>query len=474
MDAIQSLKYFLPESFLLAGAFLVLLMDLITQNKKIVGLLSLLILGLFLCLAKAHAQTQTLSLFFGTFTLDGLTQFVRYLAGTITFITLLISLNYRKLPKAYQGEYYTLFLFMTFALILTSAASNLLMIFLSMEFVSILSYLMVGLLKKDARSKEAAIKYLLFGSAASAIMLYGISLLFGLSGSLDFRMVQQSVATMPQFFSITLIALIFFLVGLGFKISMAPFHMWAPDVYEAAPTPVTAFLTVAPKAVGMIALIRVLGIALEPLNPHWQQILVALSILTMTIGNLSAIAQTNIKRLIAYSSIAQAGYILMGLAVFGSLGIQSVLIYLATYALTNLGVFTAIVIVSNQTGSDEISSYAGLAKRSPFVAASLTVFLVSLAGIPPVAGFIGKWFVFASTVQNGFYVLAIAAALNSAVAAYYYFKIVKAMYLTPSDMETPVFAAPALRIALVTTLCGVILFGIIPHSLIGWIQQLQF
>ncbi|MSR77400.1 MAG: NADH-quinone oxidoreductase subunit N [Candidatus Omnitrophica bacterium] len=473
MNTLESLRYFLPETFLICGAFLALAVDLFSRNKKIVAALSLLTLALFFFLAKSHpAPAVGLSLFFGTFMLDPLTQFVRYLVPAVTFITLLASLNYRPLLKLYEGEYYVLFLFMVFGLILMGASSNLLMIFLSVEFVSILSYLMVGLLKKDARSKEAAIKYLLFGSAASAVMLYGISLLFGISGSLDFEAVGQAVSR-PEYFSLSTLALIFFLVGLGFKISMAPFHMWAPDVYEAAPTPVTAFLTVAPKAVGMIALIRVLGIALAPLSSQWQHILIVLSILTMTIGNLSAIAQTNIKRLIAYSSIAQAGYILMGLAVFGSVGIQSVLIYLVTYALTNLGVFTAIIIVSNQTGSDEITSYAGLAQRAPGVAASLTLFLISLAGIPPLAGFIGKWFVFSSTIQNGFYVLAIAAALNSTVAAYYYFKIVKAMYLTPAETETPVLAAPSLKIALGMTLLGTIIFGLAPQPLIDWIQHIR-
>ena len=468
MDAAESLKLFLPETLLLAGAFLVLFLDFFIQNKRTLGLIPLGVLGLVAFLAK-EIPSSPQSLFFGFFELDTFTYFFRMAALGIVAVTLLASLAYKPLPQNYGGEYYALFLFMAFGLILMAASANLLMIFLSVEFVSILSYLLVGFLKKDARSKEAAIKYLLFGSVASAVMLYGMSLLYGVSGSLNLAQIAGPAGD-PSFFMPTLFAAIFFLVGLGFKISMAPFHMWAPDVYEGAPTPVTAFLTVGPKALGFAVLIRVLTVVFPGMWPEWSRIMMVLSILTMTIGNVAAISQTNSKRLLAYSSIAQAGYILMGLVVFTDTGLTAVLIYLLAYAFTNLGAFAVVITASGVFGNDEIDSYAGLAKRSPFLAASLTIFLLSLAGIPPFAGFIGKFYVFLSAIEAGFITLAIAAALNSAVAAFYYFRVVRVMYLTPSASSEPMTRTFSLNFALFLMLAGTLILGLMPSTWITFVK----
>ena len=275
-----------------------------------------------------------------------------------------------------------------------------------------------------------------------------------------------------SFYIVSLVALLFFLAGLGFKISMAPFHMWAPDVYEAAPTPVTAFLTVGPKALGFAVLIRILATAFSWISWKWSGIIMLLSILTMTLGNVVAISQTNIKRLLAYSSIAQAGYILMGVAVFSEIGLTGVLIYLVAYTFTNLGAFIAVIIASNHFGDDAIQSYSGLGKRAPFLAASLTIFLLSLAGIPPLGGFIGKFYVFSGAIQSGFYSLAIAAALNSAVAAFYYFKIVRLMYLSPATHIDPIPHPFPLMLALGLMLAGTVLLGLMPARLISFVQSL--
>lgn len=470
MNALESLRHFLPESFLLGTAFLVLILDWLTPQKKALGILALLGLAGYFLLTQTRLPHETLSLFEGFFIVDRITRFSGYLIALITAITLLLSFSYRELPKRYEGEYYALFLFMAFALALMAASTNLLALFLSIEFVSLLSYLMTGLLKKDVKSKEAAIKYFLFGSTASAVMLYGMSILYGLTGSLDLMIMAGKIAD-PNFRSLVILSLVFILTGLGFKISMAPFHLWAPDVYEAAPTPVTAFLTVAPKALGFIVLVRVLGSAFEPMAADWQSILTGLSILTMTVGNIAALSQTNIKRLIAYSSIAQAGYILMGLAVFGNFGTTSIWIYLAAYAFTNLGVFAVVIAVSNQTGSDDLAAYQGLARRSPGLAATLTLFLISLAGIPPLAGFIAKFFVFAAVIRGHASVLAIAAALNSAIAAYYYFRIVKAAYLCEPLDPRPIPLPFSLGLGLLLCLAGVLLLGLAPQSLITFAQS---
>ncbi len=470
MNALESLKFFLPESFLLIGALVVLLANFFTLHKKALGVLSLLTLAATATLAITSSPTASQPLFFGFFLLSPFTHFFRLFALGVIAITILISFSYKPLPRQDEGEYYALFLLMAFGLILMASSTNLLMIFISIEFVSILSYLLVGFLKKDVRAKEAAVKYLLFGSVASGVMLYGMSILYGMAGSIELSEIQKAVNASTSW-PIFVTAMLLVLVGLGFKISMAPFHMWAPDVYEAAPTPVTAFLTVGPKALGFALLLRVFDSMFLPLYWKWQLLLTVLSILTMTLGNVVAVAQTNIKRLLGYSSIAQAGYILMGLAVHNDTGLTGILVYLTAYALTNLGAFITVIAVSNALGNDEINSYAGLSRRSPLLAASLTLFLLSLAGIPPLAGFLGKFFVFASAIEGGFNVLAIAAALNSAVAAFYYFKVVRLMYLVPAATEEPVPSSPSLSIALGLTLAGVVLFGLFPSPLIAFVKE---
>ncbi len=465
MNALQSLKFFLPETFLLCGAFFALFLDLFIKNKKSIGALSLVVLVATAFLAKSPGVSMPL--FFGFFTLDPFTHFFRLLALGIVAITVLVSMSYKPLQKN-EGEYYSLFLFMAFALILMASATNLLMIFLGMEFVSVLSYLLVGFLKKDPKSKEAAIKYFLFGSLCSGIMLYGISILFGISGSLDLMVIKKSIT--PSSAVLALTSLVFFLTGLGFKISMVPFHMWAPDVYESAPTPVTGFLTVGPKALGFALLIRILAFTFSSLSFKWHAPIMFLSIMTMTIGNILAISQVNIKRLLAYSSIAQAGYILMGIAVFNDTGITGVFIYLLAYAFTNLGAFVTVIACSNDLGTDDISAYSGLSKRSPFLAFCMTLFMLSLAGIPPMAGFIGKFYVFSSAIEKGFITLAVAAAINSAVAAFYYFKVVRLMYLVEPIHEEPIKHSAPIVFALCLLVAGILILGIFPAPFINFLH----
>ena len=318
MNALNSLKLFTPELILLIGAFAAFFIDFFVKNKKWVGIFSICVLiaaSFFTIFPK-----KALLLFFGLFHLDSFTYFFRFIAFGVVGSVILISLSYTPINKKYAGEYYGLFLFMAFALTLMASANNLLMIFLSIEFVSILSYILVGFLKKDKRSKEAAIKYLLFGSLASGIMLYGMSFLYGITGSLDLSIISKSIIDLNSK-PLMLLIIIFMFTGFGFKISMAPFHMWAPDVYEGAPTPVTTFLAIGSKALGFAVLIRVLATVFMPFWKEWSLVLTVLSILTMTIGNITALSQNNIKRLLAYSSIAQAGYILMGVAVFSKIGI---------------------------------------------------------------------------------------------------------------------------------------------------------
>lgn len=467
MGLIDSLKLLTPEIITILGAFLLLFLDFSIKNKKILGYIALGALALAAFFIQKH--DGPLSLFSGFFVLDGFSYLFRYVSLAIVGITILISLSFKE-GFENEGEFYSLFLFMAFGLTLMATSTNLLMIFIAIEFVSILSYVMVGYRKHDPYSKEAAVKYLLFGSLASGLMLLGMSFMFGLSGSLDLSVIAAKLSN-PAFAPMALTSTILFLAGVGFKVSMAPFHLWAPDVYQGAPTPVTAFLTVGPKALGFVVLIRLLSAVYPALGESWSHIIAVLAMLTMTLGNLTAIAQTNIKRLLAFSSVAQAGYILMGIASASSIGISAVMVYLIAYALTNLGVFTIVILVSNETGDDKIESYTGLSKRSPFMAAALVVFLLSLAGIPPLAGFIGKFYVFSAAIQSGLITLAIVAALNSAVAAYYYFRIVRLMYLVPSTDEHKIPKSAPVFVALLLMLIGTVAIGLMPAPLIAWIQS---
>ncbi len=466
---VQDLKAFLPELCLLGGAFLVLLVDLFVKNKKILPALALLALAAAAVPAIPFRGTQ--ALFSGFFTLDAFTHFFRLLALGASAVWVILSAGYKPLQKQYEGEYYTLVLFMALALVLMAASTNLLMIFLSIEFVSILSYLLVGFEKKNSQSKEASVKYLLFGSVASALMLYGISLVFGATGSLELTAIPAKLDD-PSFYGLTLTGSILLLAGLGFKISMAPFHLWAPDAYEGAPAPFTAFLTVAPKAIGFAVLMRVLTGAFHWFSFEWSPILMVLSILTMTIGNITAVAQTNVKRLLAYSSIGQAGYILMGLAAATPLGLTAVLYYLLAYAFTNLGVFAVAIVVGSGTGSYELESYRGLAKRAPVLSACMVVFLLSLAGIPPLAGFFAKLYVFSAVIENRYYLMAAAAAINSAVAAFYYLRIVRQMYLVPADETSRIWSCPVTRFTIFILLAGTIILGLVPAPFIDYFKAL--
>ncbi len=468
MDALASLSYFRPEWVLLGTAFLVLLLDLFISHKKALGVLGLF--GTVAALALVRYPTEPMPLFYGFFVLDPFSFFFKTIALAIVGVTLAASIaSEPSLP--YLGEFNALLLFLGLGLILMGSSNNLLMIFLSIEFVSILSYLLTGFLKKNSRSKEAALKYLLFGSVSSGMMLFGMSLLYGITGQIDLNLIHAELAMAPVSRGLILASLLLVMVGLGFKISMAPFHMWAPDVYEGAPTPFTAFLTVGPKALGFAILLRVLHTTFLEFQSEWSYLIAALSIITMTVGNVIAISQTHIKRLLGYSSIAQAGYILMGLAVSNQTGVTGVLVYLVAYAFTNLGAFLCVIAVSNHSGSDEIDSYDGLSEKSPFLAFSLTLFLLSLAGIPPFAGFIGKYFVFASAIEGGFYTLAIAAALNSAVAAFYYFKIVRRMYLVPAVTTAPLPQSLPLFFLVLVTLAGILVMGILPAPFIEFVQK---
>ena len=450
MNNLDSLKYFLPEIVLVGGMLLIILFDLIVSFRKAIPYLVLWTLGVvFFISANMLAQGVEATLFEGLIKLNGFTLFFKLLFTLVTGLTVLFSLSGQ---KGHQGvEYYALLLISTLGLFLLASANDLLMIYLGLEVVSICSYLLVASLKGVLKSSEAGLKYVIYGAIASGIMIYGMALLYGLYGTISLPELANAVTNTPKLGPgiLTLTAALFMVfVGFAYKIAAVPVHMWCPDVYEGAPTEITAFLSVAPKAAGFAIIIRFF-FGMIPAIPelsipfsaqfqqYWQTILAVISVLTMTVGNLAALHQTNLKRLLAYSSIAHAGYIMMGLVIMTSSGMQAMVLYLPIYLFMNMGAFFVVYIIERQTGKVDISEYEGLGWRMPFLGVMMAIFLFSLVGLPPLAGFIGKLYL------KG-YILAVIGVLNGVVSLYYYARIVRAMFLTvpqgdsePSAPKTP-------------------------------------
>jgi proton-translocating NADH-quinone oxidoreductase chain N len=491
----SDLIYLLPELVLLLTATLIFVLDMIpslhrrsaerTGSNTLAWLPYVALAGLgaaALALIPSlngvqQGATQTTAPGFAMLVADPFALFFKALAILGVALVILTAIPYLRGRTPYSGEFYALLLMVALAISLAVSAVNLIMIYLSMEFLSITSYVLAGYLRHDRKSGEAAIKYFLYGAAASGVMLYGMSLLYGATGTTDLAGISDSLRGMTagQINWLAIPALVLLLVGFGFKASLVPFHQWAPDTYEGAPTPITAFLSTASKATGFAILMRVFLTAMGPIQVQWTALLAAVAMVTMTIGNLSALRQTNMKRLLAYSSIAQAGYILIGVAAVIAdpalefTGINGVLVYLFAYLVTNVGAFTVVIAFETATGRTEVKDYAGLIRRSPWLAALMLTFLLSLAGIPPTAGFIGKFYVFGPAVQAQMWVLVAVAAVNSVIAAFYYLNIVRYMFLVPAEENAGAVQVPApFGGALAATGALTLLLGLLPGPLIAW------
>lgn len=444
---IESLLYFIPEMLLVVFAAAVIILDLIVRDREsdIVAYLALVGLGCSLfaiLISNSIINTdEPLYLFFGMIRLDKFAIFFKILLILATSATILFSLRSEELDVKLKGEYYALLLAVTLGMFLMASSTNLLMIFISLETVSLTSYILAGFLTHSPRSSEAAFKYITYGAVASGTMLFGLSLIFGMTGTGDLAEISTQLPAVLASGEVTalglLIAITFILAGVGYKIASVPFHMWSPDVYEGAPIPITAFLSVASKAAGFALFLRFFysGFSAQGLldSVDWSILLAIVSALTMTVGNLAALPQRNVKRLLAYSSIAHGGYLLMGGVLLTSEGLSAILFYLIVYLFMNLGAFYVVILVANDSGSEMIEGYRGLSSRSPLVAAAMMIFLVSLTGIPPFAGFFGKFFLFKAVISEGFYWLAFIGLLNSVISLYYYARIIKAMYFESAE-----------------------------------------
>ncbi|MGP8080171.1 MAG: NADH-quinone oxidoreductase subunit N [Dehalococcoidales bacterium] len=471
----MNLALIAPEISLLATVVIVILLDLFVQRKKILAVVSLaglaLAFGFTIHLWGFSAQ----AVFNNMLVIDKFAMFFNLLFCVMAALVILASSDYVLKFDSFQGEYYALILLSTLGMMLISAAADLMSIFVALELISISLYALVGFLK-DAKSTEASLKYMLLGAIASAILLYGMAFVFGFTGNTQLGDISTTIYNMSltgaQAAPGLMLGIILIIVGLGFKIAAFPFQMWVPDVYEGAPTTITAFLSVASKAAGFAIILRIFYSAFNfPtwLSHDWGMIFAVLAALGMTVGNIVAIPQTNIKRMLAYSSIAQAGYLIIGIAAMGFspaltyLGQSGVLFFLAGYAVTNLGAFIAVIAISNKTGSDRISDYDGMLKRSPMVALALTLYLISLTGIPLTAGFMAKFYIFSSAVQNHLLWLVIIAVLNSVVSAYYYLRVVRVMWFNEPKFEGKVKTSFGLRLALGLSCLGVLLLGVLPN-----------
>jgi NADH-quinone oxidoreductase subunit N len=459
----ETLQMLSPELIMLVTGLVVLIVDFAwrdgrnklawTQAIAVAGVLGALAATFLLWDAPETAVLATMAL-------DPFALFFKVIVFSTVGLVALASGQFLRQRTRYRGEFLALLILAGLAASLAAASINLIMIYLSMEFLSITSYVLAGWLRDDRRSPEAGLKYFLYGSIASAAMLYGMSLLFGVTGTTDMASIAQVLLLGDSSQSwLAVPAIILLLTGFAFKIVLAPFHQWAPDTYEGAPTPTTIFLSVASKAAGLAILIRVFLTALPQFRPlagapgaptlGWVNFLTALSIISMTLGNLIALRQTDIKRMLAYSSIAQAGYIIIGVVclttsadtVFN--GLNGVLLYVLAYLFTNVGAFVAVLAVENASGSTEIKDYAGLVRRAPAVALVLLICLLSLTGIPGTGGFLGKFLVFGAAIKIQFYLIAGVAIVNSVIAAFYYLNVVRQVFFEPSAQGAPDIKVPA-------------------------------
>lgn len=456
----------LPEISLVGLAILVIILDFFTRRK---GTLLLVAVGGLVVPAAFSATLigRTGSYLFDTVILDPYAVFFKFVFLLAAALVLLASADYVDRFRLYDGEYYALILLSATGMMLMASTRELISIYLALELATIPLAVLAGL-QKDARAAEAAIKYLLLAGLSSAFLLYGMAILFGLTGATDLVGISRGLPEAAGLNRAALaMALVLLVAGFGFKISAVPFQFWAPDVYEGAPTPVTAYLSVASKMAGFALVLRFFSTAFANAALDWPLIFAVLSVFTMTLGNIVALVQTNIKRLLAYSSIAAAGYVMVGLASGGDLGASGLIFFLLSYAFTNLGAFIAVTAISQQVGSDDIADYAGLARRAPLLAFALTFCLISLLGIPPTAGFVAKFYLFAGAVQQGLLWLAIIGVLNSAISAYYYIKVVRAMYLLEPKVLGPVKVSAPVALALAASMAGVLLVFIFAWPIIG-------
>ena len=462
----MSVSVLAMELWVVGLALAVLVADLFlpATRKHHLGRLTLTgLAGLFLLwLTQRHVAAQA---FGGMVVADSFSYYFRGLfVGTAILVVLMTQETMQRTARG-QGEFYLLLLSALLGMLLLAATNDLLLLFVSLELLTFSMYVMTAYLRTDPRSIEAGLKYLILGSVSSGFLVYGISFLYGVTGSTRFDALRALAMTQPMETG-AVFGFLLVLAGLGFKVAAVPFHLWVPDVYEGAPTPVAAYLSVGSKAAGMSVLLRFVLGAFGGAGAVWSTLIAALAAMTMCYGNLAAIPQTNIKRLLGYSSIGQVGYLLMGVAASSTLGAAAILYYLLAYLFTNLCVFLVVTIVGRQAGSDRLEDYAGLARRSPLLGCALFLALLSLAGVPPLGGFVGKFLLLLATVKSGLFWLAVVGGINVVISLYYYLLVVKRAFMHPAASVDPVTISIPMRLALYACMAGILALGLVQQPVL--------
>ncbi|MBI5598164.1 MAG: NADH-quinone oxidoreductase subunit N [Deltaproteobacteria bacterium] len=466
----------LPEITVAGAASCLLLVDFLIprERKSAVGVLAIIfvIFAAIFSIFLMGTDVMGTTVFAGMFAVDGFSTFFKYVVYAAAVLSIMLSFHYVKEEGINAGEYYILMLFSLSGMMVMASAKDLLTVYVGLELMSLPVYVLVGFMQGDVRSNEGAMKYVILGAFSSAILLYGISLIYGLTGSTGLHAVAAVLSSGSVNQGALNVAVIMMVAGFAFKIAGVPFHMWAPDAYEGAPTPITAFMSVGPKAAAFAVILRVFMEGLGPAYGKWQIMLAAVAVASLAYGNLTAIAQRNIKRMLAYSSIGHAGYALLGLVAGTSEGVSSVMYYMAVYALMNLGVFAVIIMMrkGGQRGT-EIDEYAGLAKSHKGLALVMLIFLFALAGVPPTAGFVAKFYVFMALIHKGMVGLALFAVLMSAVAAYFYIRIVMLMYMREPVKEFELAHSRGIYYVLAIATAGTVILGVYPGFLIELAQK---
>ncbi len=472
---IRDVVALLPEILITVAACVILLADIVTRrqfkHRLAWGTIGAVVLTLLLMIVVPPTGG---SIFSGMFIADGFAVFFKVLFLIATILTVLVSMRYLEDENAHHGEYYALLLFATVGMMVMAGGGDLITIYLGLELMSLSTYVLAGFIRRDVASTEAAVKYFLMGAFTSGILLYGLALIYGLTGTTHLNTVAQNLGGLSLENPGLILAVILLVAGFGFKVAAVPFHMWAPDAYEGAPTSITAYMSAAVKAAAFAGLVRVFIMALSPSAENWVPLLWILAALSMILGNVVAIAQTSLKRMLAYSSISHAGYALIGVVTATQAagpGLSGALFYLFVYMFTTMGTFSMIILLTHRGfRGDHIADFTGLARTHPLPALLYVILFLSLAGIPPTAGFVGKLVIFRAAIESGFVVLAIIGVATSAIAAYYYFMVIKAMFMDEPAGVVELSASRPLAVGLFVMVAATLLLGIFPNVVLKFAQ----
>ncbi len=465
--------YILPEILLTVGALLVLVVDMVFPHRD--GAVFWTTMATLVATAAAVLSFAgvDVTVSAGLLTIDGFALFFKSIFLLSALLTVLMAAPYLRVEATRAGEFYFLVLCATLGMMFMASGVDLITLFIGLETMAVSFYILAGYLKPSRRSNEAAVKYFLLGAFSLGILLYGMSLLYGATGTTQLSAMATAIAGSERTVMLAL-GLILVAAGMGFKLAAVPFHMWAPDVYEGAPTPVTAYLSVGSKAASFAMLLRILVEGLPGLVADWQALFAILAVVTMTVGNVAAITQSNIKRMLAYSSIAHAGYVLIGVVAAGSVarGVTATLVYLWVYLFMQLGAFAIVAMLRRKdVVGDELKDLSGLYLRKPAAAVAMLIFMLSLGGIPPTAGFMGKYWVFSAAIDADYVWLAVAGVVNSAISLFYYIRVVVFMWLKEETLGSPIPIGPAMAVALTIAVVGSLLFGVYPEMLFEYAQR---